>query len=82
VLTNRHPHTLSYILWLANLLLARGSLAEAEQLFREALEGHAVTLGAEHKQTKDDARSLVKLLRHLGRQTEAEGIAAQYKVEA
>ena len=50
-LGNRHPDTLTSIHNLGELLRAKGDLAAAEPLCREALEGMRETLGDRHPHT-------------------------------
>ena len=50
-LGNRHPKTLISINNLGTLLYAKGDLAAAEPLLREALEGQRETLGNRHPDT-------------------------------
>jgi hypothetical protein len=51
VLGEEHPDTLNSISSMGGLLRAQGKLAEAEPLFREALEKYRRVLGEEHPDT-------------------------------
>lgn len=60
------------LVFLAELLGQQGKPAEAEPLFREALQGSREALGPQHPSTKAVADDLGLLLRRQGRLEEAE----------
>ena len=62
-LGNRHPNTLNSINNLGMLLKAKGDLAAAEPLYREALKGMRETLGDRHPTTLTCIRNLGTLLK-------------------
>ena len=61
-LGNRHPHTLNSIHNLGVLLRAKGDIAAAEPLLREALEGRRASLSSGHPATLVSIRNLRALL--------------------
>ena len=61
-LGHRHPNTLGSINNLSLLLQAKGDLAAAEPLSREALEGLRETLGSRHPSTLNSISNLGMLL--------------------
>ena len=61
-LGDRHPSTLNSIGNLGALLQAKGDLAAAEPLYREALEAQRETLGDRHPSTLFSINSLDRLL--------------------
>ena len=63
VLLDAHPSTLMSVHNLAGLLYRQGRLEEAEALFREALAGFQLALGAEHAHTRGSAADLETVLR-------------------
>ena len=63
-LGNRHPNTLISISNLGKLLRAKGDLAAAEPLLREALDGRRTTLGNGHPVTLASIVTLYMLLIH------------------
>ena len=65
-LGNRHPNTLGSINNLGALLHAKGDLAAAERLCREALEGQRKTLGNRHPATLNSICNLGALLQAKG----------------
>ena len=65
-LGNRHPDTLTSINNLGELLHAKGNLAAAESLLREALEARRETLGNRHPSTLKSISNLSALLRSKG----------------
>jgi hypothetical protein len=72
-LGNRHPDTLNSINNLGTLLRAKGDLAAAEPLYREALEVRRETLGDQHPRTLASRNSLGALLQNMGDLTVTEG---------
>ena len=56
---------------LVRLLLNQGKLAEAEPLYREAVEANRETLGDRHKETLISIGNLVRLFLEQGKLTEA-----------
>jgi hypothetical protein len=62
-LGNRHPDTLASINNLGTLLMAKGDLAAAEPLCREAMKGMRETLGDRHPTTLTCIRNLGALLK-------------------
>ena len=65
---------------MADLLEKQGKIAEAIPLFTEELEARVSLHGMAHKETRDSAKHLVKLLRNADQQDEAEALAARYGV--
>jgi tetratricopeptide (TPR) repeat protein len=63
---------------LALLLEAQGKLAEAEPLYRRALEGREQQLGAHHPSTLTSVNNLAMLLRTQGKLAEAELLYRRY----
>ena len=61
-LGNRHPNTLASIVNLGNLFKAKGDLAAAEPLCREAVEVKRETLGNRHSSTLTSINNLGTLL--------------------
>jgi len=57
-----------------------GMLTEAIPLFTEELEGCELLYGMAHKETRDSADHLVKLLRNAGQHDEATALAAKHNV--
>ena len=55
-------------------------LTEAIPLFTEELEGCELLYGMAHKETRDSADHLVKLLRNAGQHDEATALAAKHNV--
>ena len=78
-LGDRHPVTLLSINNMGLLLQAMGKLEEARPLYEEELEGCVSLHGMAHKETRDSARHLARLL-HNSDQREAEALAAKYGV--
>jgi eukaryotic-like serine/threonine-protein kinase len=72
LLGNDHPHTLMSISMFARLLHAQGKLAEAEPLYRQALEARRRLLGNDHEETLESVNELAELLRDQGKPTEAQ----------
>ena len=66
-LGDRHPHTLTSINGMANLLHAQGKHAEAEPLCREALEVRRATLGDRHPDTLTSINNMALLLKAQGK---------------
>ena len=62
-LGDRHPNTLNSVNNLGLLLKAKGDLATAEPLQREALEVRRKTLGDRHPDTLSSIQSLAILLK-------------------
>ena len=58
-----HPGTMTAIVNLAHLLERQGRLDEAEGLYREALAGRELALGAAHAHTQRTAADLERVLR-------------------
>ena len=61
--TSAHPSTLTSVNNLAGLLVQLGRFDEAEVLYREALAGRTLALGAAHAHTRATAANLECLLR-------------------
>ena len=61
--TSANPATLTAVLILAHVVKQQGRLDEAEALYREALAGQQLALGAAHADTQDTAAKLDSLLR-------------------
>ena len=61
--SSAHPDSLRAAHNLADLLVKQGRLDEAEALFREALAGRQLALGAEHASTRNTAVGLEAVLR-------------------
>ena len=72
-LGSRHPNTLFSINNLGLLLKAKGDLAAAEPLYREALEGKRETLGDLHPSTLTSRNHLGALLQKMEDLTFTEG---------
>eukprot|EP00808_Paulinella_micropora_P008030 g47258.t1 len=68
-----HQSTLTSVNNLGVLLEKQGKLAEAEPLFRRALQGREKTLGAEHPDTLASVKNLVRFLEQQGK-VEAEAL--------
>ena len=64
------------------LLNDQGKLAEAEPLYREALEGQREVLGSTHEKTLLSARNLAKVLDASGRAEEAARLRSEYGVRS
>jgi hypothetical protein len=58
VLSSAHPSTLTSVHNLGGLLGRQGRLVEAEALFREALAGRELALGAAHALTRQSAAAV------------------------
>jgi eukaryotic-like serine/threonine-protein kinase len=69
-----NERTLSALLVIGNGLFAEGHLAEAEGIYREALDRSERALGDEHKVTLDAFNNYSNVLSQLGRWSEAEQI--------
>ncbi|CAL1136673.1 unnamed protein product, partial [Cladocopium goreaui] len=67
-----HPDTLTSLNNLALLLYAQGHLAEAEPLFRKALEKSKAKLGEDHPDTLNSINNLAAVLDDQGHLAEAE----------
>eukprot|EP00964_Phaeocystis_antarctica_P039145 scaffold22387_cov37-Phaeocystis_antarctica.AAC.2 len=65
---------------MADLLEMQGKLVEAIPLYTEELEGRVLLDGMKHATTRRDAKRLVSKLREVGRQEEAEALAAKHGV--
>ena len=63
-----HPHTLSSVNNLAILLRAQGKYAEAEPLFRRALQGREAELGPTYPHTLSSVNNLANLLSDQGKE--------------
>ena len=61
--SSAHPDSLRAAHNLADLLVKQGRLDEAEALFREALAGFQLALGAAHAHTRNTATCLEDVLR-------------------
>ncbi len=72
VLGKDHPNTLTSLNNLAALLKSKGKPADAEPLYRRALEGRQKLLGDEHPNTLSSLNNLAHLLRDQGKNKEAE----------
>jgi len=72
MLGREHPETLTSVNNLAGLYKAQGRLAEAEPLFKRALEARERVLGKEHPETLGSADNLAGLYEAQGRLAEAE----------
>jgi len=66
VLGPEHPHTLTSVNNLAQLLNAQGNYGAAEPLYRRALEARERVLGPEHPDTLTSVNNLAELLRTQG----------------
>ena len=71
MLGKEHPDTLRSVSNLAELYRAEGRLAEAEPLYKRALEGRERVLGKEHPDTLTSVNNLAELYRAEGRLAEA-----------
>ena len=69
-----HPTTLGTMYNLAQSLGQQGRHAEAEPLFRSALEGRWRALGHGHAETRRSAAGLADTLRALGKHAEVEAL--------
>ena len=74
-----HINTLGTMVDLAWTLWGKGMYAEAEPLFREAIEGYRRTLGDEHPATIGALYNLVNLLNAEGKGGDAETLKALVK---
>ena len=76
VLGKEHPFTFTSMHNLANVLDGRGKYEEAEQLYRQVLEGFEKVLGKEHPETQKSRDNLVEYLKakevYLTSQTDGE----------
>lgn len=66
-----NKETISCMSLLGTLLKNEGKLAEAEELFREALAAGERTLGAEHPMTLGYKKDLTEILNSQGRRNKA-----------
>ena len=66
-LGDRHPDTLTSIVWMGSLLQTMGKLEEAKLLYEEVLQGRKETLGDNHPHTLGAMSLLNSLLKQQGK---------------
>lgn len=66
-----HPHTLTSLHNMANLLKEQGKLDEAEELFKRAVGARERVLGAKHPKTIKTKENLAKTLTSQGKYMQA-----------
>ena len=74
VLGCEHPHTLTSVSNLGNVLSSQGKYEEAEAMHRRALEAKEKVLGREHPNTLTSVSNLGNVLSSQGKYDEAEAM--------